>query len=1107
MRIDSPIMTNTKATGSFSGSFFGAITAESFNSPGLGIVSGSDQIVISDTTGYSTFSSSLATDIASNTAALAALNDTYTTDAELNASSSALISGYQLADSALSSSLATAITSEYETADTNLSSSLAVDIALNTVKVGYTDSLVKTKLNVENVVSASSFSSPSQGTVRATINGVNTDVDTGLQVGDSPTFANLVVTGNLTVEGSRTELQVTELNVEDKNITIASGAADSAAADGAGITIAGANESITWNHANSRFNISDDLNIEGNITLTGTVDGVDIAQLSTDVSNLNNTFATDAELNASSSALITGYGNADSALSSSLATAITSEYETADTNLSSSLALDIATNAGHISALHSFTASLNNTFATDAELNASSSALIVAYGNADTNLSSSLASALTSEYQTGDTNLSSSLATAITSEYQTADTNLSSSLALGISTNAGNIATNAGHISALHSFTASLNNTFATDAELNASSSALITAYGNADSALSSSLATAITSEYQTADTNLSSSLALSISANASHISALHSFTASLNDTFATDAELNASSSALITAYENADSALSSSLATAITSEYETADTNLSSSLASSIATNAGNISTNAGHITALHSFTASLNDTFATDAELNASSSALITAYGNADSALSSSLASALTSEYETADTNLSSSLASAISAIDTAVPAITSNGTVPSLNTGIDAGEIRTLIDVDQAGTDNSTDVTLEGSYDYITIVGQTITRNQITNDDLAGSIANAKLTNSSITINGSAVSLGGTRTLVTDDIAEDGSPVNLWYTDARVKTKLNAEGVISSSAQIDHDATTNFVPNEHIDHTTVSVIAGNGLTGGGTIAANRTLNVNPGDGIQIVSDAVAVDSTVARRNAANTFSSDQTFTNIYVNGTGSFAYIASITGSAKIIGDAYIILNADTPSERYSGIKVIDSGSAGATGSLEYDSVANHWFYESTSEGYASIIMSGPKATRGSLTIPTSGSLVVAAGNHLYTSQIKNLNNRVDISTNTYVTGSISATGDIIAYASSDERLKDNIEPITDALDKVEKIRGVSFNWNDKQNTYEGHDIGVIAQEIEAVLPELVQTRDNGYKAVKYEKLTAVLIQAVKELSARVKELESK
>ena len=106
-----------------------------------------------------------------------------------------------------------------------------------------------------------------------------------------------------------------------------------------------------------------------------------------------------------------------------------------------------------------------------------------------------------------------------------------------------------------------------------------------------------------------------------------------------------------------------------------------------------------------------------------------------------------------------------------------------------------------------------------------------------------------------------------------------------------------------------------------------------------------------------------------------------------------------------------------------------------------------------------------------------------------------------------GDLFAGGDVVAYASSDERLKDNIAEIGDALSRVEKLRGVSFDWNDKQSVYSGHDIGVIAQDVEEVLPELVENRDNGYKAVKYDKLTAVLIQAVKELSAKVKELENK
>ena len=100
-----------------------------------------------------------------------------------------------------------------------------------------------------------------------------------------------------------------------------------------------------------------------------------------------------------------------------------------------------------------------------------------------------------------------------------------------------------------------------------------------------------------------------------------------------------------------------------------------------------------------------------------------------------------------------------------------------------------------------------------------------------------------------------------------------------------------------------------------------------------------------------------------------------------------------------------------------------------------------------------------------------------------------------------------GDVVAYATSDKRLKDNIKPIENALDKVNKISGVTFQWNEISQKETGKkDVGVIAQEIEEILPELVETRSNGYKAVDYPKLTALLIEAVKDLSNQVKELKN-
>ena len=108
---------------------------------------------------------------------------------------------------------------------------------------------------------------------------------------------------------------------------------------------------------------------------------------------------------------------------------------------------------------------------------------------------------------------------------------------------------------------------------------------------------------------------------------------------------------------------------------------------------------------------------------------------------------------------------------------------------------------------------------------------------------------------------------------------------------------------------------------------------------------------------------------------------------------------------------------------------------------------------------------------------------------------------------VTGNLEATGDVIAFSSSDKRLKDNLKPITEPLAKINKISGYEFDWNDKQGTHTGHDVGVVAQEIEQVLPEVVTEREDNFKAVKYEKLVPLLIESIKELSAKVEDLESK
>jgi hypothetical protein len=113
-------------------------------------------------------------------------------------------------------------------------------------------------------------------------------------------------------------------------------------------------------------------------------------------------------------------------------------------------------------------------------------------------------------------------------------------------------------------------------------------------------------------------------------------------------------------------------------------------------------------------------------------------------------------------------------------------------------------------------------------------------------------------------------------------------------------------------------------------------------------------------------------------------------------------------------------------------------------------------------------------------------------------------------TAVAGEIRAINDITAFYSSDVRLKENIVPIENALSKVESISGNTYDWKEgyeEIHSHKGNDVGVIAQEIENILPQIVTNRDNGFKAVQYEKIIPLLIEAIKELSAKIKDLENK
>jgi len=486
----------------------------------------------------------------------------------------------------------------------------------------------------------------------------------------------------------------------------------------------------------------------------------------------------------------------------------------------------------------------------------------------------------------------------------------------------------------------------------------------------------------------------------------------------------------------------------------------------------------------------------------------------------------------------------------------------------TGSNAAAVRSTIGVDTAGTDNSTNVTLSGTPNYITISGQTITRNtidigddtnlsggtgitltgdtlsttdsEIVHDNLSGFVANEHIDHSGVTLTaGNGLTGGGT-------IAAS----RTFAVGAGTGITVAADAVSTNDSEIVHDNLSGFVANEHIDHTSVTLTAGSGLTGGGTIASNRTFNVGAGTHITVNSNDVAVNTGT-----------------LIASISGSIVTTANVTSAGALMDsevDADIktlSLPASTTISTFGKSLVDDADAGTARATLGVDAAGTDNSTDVTLSGTPNYItISGQTITRNTIDIGddtnlVAGTNITLSGDTLNVDDAFLKNNADDTTSGTltaanFITsgkigaatndeyfdfgtdamikvgidnvedfrfsdgGTFHARADVIAYSStpSDERLKDNVITIDNGLSLVNQLRGVTYDWNvgSKQGT---RDIGVIAQEVEKVLPELVKENklplitdsDETYKTVDYEKLTAVLIEAVKELSQKVENIE--
>jgi hypothetical protein len=240
----------------------------------------------------------------------------------------------------------------------------------------------------------------------------------------------------------------------------------------------------------------------------------------------------------------------------------------------------------------------------------------------------------------------------------------------------------------------------------------------------------------------------------------------------------------------------------------------------------------------------------------------------------------------------------------------------------------------------------------------------------------------------------------------------------------------------------------------------------------------------------------------------------TNLYAN-TAVYTP-ALVSGNVSIFGGSDSIVGTNNlnliTSGGYTGVTNLLTTGYVTTATLGVSSTSDSTSYSSgPSLFYGGVGITKRLNVGNSITVVNG---ITAGGNINSSSGIAG--SALAANTSSGAPGTIRAADNIFSFTASDKTLKENIVKIPDALAKVCQINGVEFDWSDEYLTYHGgedghfirkHDVGVIAQEIQNILPEAVVERTNGKLAVDYEKIVPLLIEAIKTLNEKVAILQDK